>query len=264
MLSKNKDWFVYNSYWRTWSRVLLRRGGDSFPYQIEVNLTPANDNKVEWDEIKEVIIRRHCTPAASNDIFTHHLPDDVVQQLEEHFDPDLLEVLLHVDLMKYYDENEHIRHSGRQTLANIIKFPARSFVASHLGVKSSGTQVIDEITFGTIIPKFLEDRFGDQIPMGGILDRQGNIFIAMWCLYSPSEKDYTTHMRITHNHYTYVHDSHYHDIGYGLEQTKTALKEELKEIKTIDPTTLDSFLEFADHIHSVCETENLLKGVINK
>ena len=103
MFSRNKDIFVYSSYWRTWSRVLLRMGG-KFNYQLEVDVTPINDHYVSsWVPTESIRIRKHCTVHGPKDIYTHDLPDGVVKQMEEYLSQDVINIILHSDIYNLVD-----------------------------------------------------------------------------------------------------------------------------------------------------------------
>lgn len=103
MFSRNKDIFVYSSYWRTWSRVLLRMGG-KFNYQLEVDVTPVNGQyKEAWEQTKNIRIRRHCTVHGARDVYTHNLPDEVVESMKKHISQEAIDVILHSDLYNLID-----------------------------------------------------------------------------------------------------------------------------------------------------------------
>lgn len=103
MISQNKDWFCKSSYWDHWSRVLLRRGGDGFPYQIEITIY--TDRKHELDRVKELRVRRHTTISSPNDKWTHHLPDEVYQDMLKELGPEMTWMLVHADLLSFIDTN---------------------------------------------------------------------------------------------------------------------------------------------------------------
>ena len=125
MISRNKDIFVYSSYWRTWSRVLLRMGG-SFNYQLEVDVTPINEQyKESWEQTKNVRIRRHCTVHGPRDVYTHHLPDVVIDNMKEHISQNTIDVILHSDLYNLVDwerfDDVHNASGGGVHLLDCIK-----------------------------------------------------------------------------------------------------------------------------------------------
>lgn len=102
--SENQDWFYYNSYWRTWSRVLLRMGGQ-FHTQVEIDLTPINNENSEWEHIKKFNVREHRTPTARGDIWTHYLPDEVLTRLHKRLSLKQIHILLHADVFKLIDQD---------------------------------------------------------------------------------------------------------------------------------------------------------------
>ncbi|UIS25132.1 hypothetical protein PQC65_gp194 [Aeromonas phage pAEv1810] len=125
MFSRNKDIFVYSSYWRTWSRVLLRMGG-KFNYQLEVDVTPINEQyKESWEQTKNIRIRRHCTVHGPRDIYTHDLPDEVVESMKEHISQETIDVILHSDLYNMIDwerfDDVHNAGGGGVHLLDCIK-----------------------------------------------------------------------------------------------------------------------------------------------
>ncbi|AEV89660.1 hypothetical protein OBP_223 [Pseudomonas phage OBP] len=116
MLSKNKDWFRFNRYFRCWERVLLRGGGD-YTHQVSVDLTPVNDTPNEWDKVREVTISRRdirfaAKPLLARDIvWTHHLPDEVYDQMVKNLGKDKADFLVHADIYKLVDWNEYSKYS---------------------------------------------------------------------------------------------------------------------------------------------------------
>lgn len=121
MISDNKDWFVYSSYWGTWSRVLQRMGG-AFHTQIEVDITPINPSiKESWIVIPKVNLREHRTASRSGDIWTHHLPKEVAEMLEEHVSRSQLNLILHKDLLPMINVGEFNKHGHSLTLLELVK-----------------------------------------------------------------------------------------------------------------------------------------------
>ena len=103
MLSKSKDWFNFCSYWGTWNRTLLRRGGD-YSHQIEISLYPVNkDIPSSWDNFLECRVRRHCTSPSLSDKYTHHLPDFVYNELVSRYDTAVADMFVHNDLYNAID-----------------------------------------------------------------------------------------------------------------------------------------------------------------
>jgi hypothetical protein len=110
MLSRNKDWFVQSSYWRNVSRVLQRMGGP-FEEQLEVSVSPINSDDHSWLTLGEVRIRRHVTYSAS-DVFTHHFPEYVENELKGRLGKGIANALLHVNLLSEIDPTK-VREMGR-------------------------------------------------------------------------------------------------------------------------------------------------------
>lgn len=102
MLSNNRDWFMYCSYWRSWNRVLLRMGG-GYLNQVEVYLQPHNAFDSEWQNLLQCRIRQHRTVPAVNDVFTHNVPDSVYETLILKFDRETADFFVHTDLYKMID-----------------------------------------------------------------------------------------------------------------------------------------------------------------
>lgn len=120
MKSKNKDWFRYNRYWRTWERVLVRGGGD-YTHQVAVPLVPVNDIDSEWNEIREVSITRtdvryaYAAKAGKDIQWTHELPDDVYDRMVEKLGKEKADFLVHADIYKLVDWNEYAKYGGTVT-----------------------------------------------------------------------------------------------------------------------------------------------------
>lgn len=113
MESKNKDWFKYNRYWRQWSRVLCRAGGN-FDNEISIPITPVNDIEVEWGEIEKVLIKRfdnRFSATKSDNQYTHVLPDVVYKDICEHVGNSKADVLIHSDILPLIDWEKH-QHLG--------------------------------------------------------------------------------------------------------------------------------------------------------
>ncbi|UQT02736.1 hypothetical protein YUBABA_00950 [Serratia phage vB_SmaM-Yubaba] len=111
MESKNKDWFKYDKYWRQWSRVICRGGGD-FNYEIEIILTPLNGTTAEWSDLAKIQIHRHDVrySAFKNDNhYTHVLPENVYEQMVRNISRNKLDILLHSDILPLIDWEEYDR-----------------------------------------------------------------------------------------------------------------------------------------------------------
>jgi hypothetical protein len=101
MISQNKDWFVRSSYWGNVSRVLQRMGGP-FEEQLEVSVSPINSDDHSWRVLGEVRIRRHVTYSAA-DVFTHHFPEYLENELSTRLGKGIAQALLHTNLLSEID-----------------------------------------------------------------------------------------------------------------------------------------------------------------
>jgi hypothetical protein len=104
MLSNNKDWFYYSSYWRKWYRVLVRGGGEH-SHQVEIPITPLNDN---WMEIQPGLIKRwdiryNSVLFERGDKWTHHLPDEVYTNIKDNLGKETADFLIHADILPMID-----------------------------------------------------------------------------------------------------------------------------------------------------------------
>lgn len=91
--------FLYNSYWRTWTRVLLEsmnREGIC----VEINLTHINGH---WDRVPLEIIRRHTTNRGVNDRLTNVLPLDIQAAIKHNVGEELYKRLLTYDYLPEID-----------------------------------------------------------------------------------------------------------------------------------------------------------------
>lgn len=198
MFSRNKDIFVYSSYWRTWSRVLLRKGG-KFNYQLEVDVTPINEQyKESWEQTKNIRIRRHCTAHGPRDVYTHDLPDEVVESMKEHISQDAIDVIIHSDLYNLIDwerfDDVHNAGGGGVHLLDCIKTITPIFRLGY--VNDQGGDII-YCGVDSFINKLKED-FGKEINIDEYLvtgwveiQTKGTV-----CIYITCNKDtgvYTTH-----------------------------------------------------------------------
>lgn len=96
MMNSMKDWIDYSSYWHTYNRVLLRMGGN-FSEQIEIALTPINDN---WDEVKLCEVRKHRTSMVPGDKISHHLNPNIFARMEEEIGHHLADFIFNFDIYK--------------------------------------------------------------------------------------------------------------------------------------------------------------------
>ena len=95
--------YVYSSYWRRWSRVLDQEG----MWITEVDLTGINNN---WDSVRPINIRKHCTARNHSDIFANELPIEVVQEMRKYLGVDLTESLMNEDFLSQIDWDKHKEH----------------------------------------------------------------------------------------------------------------------------------------------------------
>lgn len=107
MKSQCNNEFYYSSYWGTWSRVLLKRGGE-YQYQIELNLTPVNypsDYACKEAIIRAPWIRKHLTATKESE-YTHELPDNVYNAIVSIYGQVKADYLLHHDFLNEIDFNK--------------------------------------------------------------------------------------------------------------------------------------------------------------
>lgn len=102
MYSKNLDWMEFSAYWRKWSRVLLRMGGD-YPEQVELSLQPNNDFDNEWADMLQCRIRKHRTASMPGDLYTHNLPERVYYELSKVQGNEVADFFVHTDIYNLID-----------------------------------------------------------------------------------------------------------------------------------------------------------------
>ena len=116
MLSNNKDWFYKDSYYHRWHRVLVRGGGDQYPQQISIPLTPVNlESKGEWSETSQVCIQRHeirYSAFKDTGYWTHHLPDEIHAQMVEKMGKAKADFMVHADILPLIDWKVWERHNN--------------------------------------------------------------------------------------------------------------------------------------------------------
>lgn len=88
--------FHYSYYWKTWSRILKIEDFNI----CELNITPVNGFH-DWtlDKVQLEVIRIHGTARDEKDKECETLPDDVLNELKKHLDPDLIQRLLTHDYL---------------------------------------------------------------------------------------------------------------------------------------------------------------------
>ena len=97
--------YVYSYYWRRWSRVLDQDG----IWITEVNITGIGNN---WDDVRPIIIRKHCTARNRLDRFSNDLPIEIVQQMREYLGVDLTESLMNEDFLSQIDWDKYEEHNN--------------------------------------------------------------------------------------------------------------------------------------------------------
>lgn len=114
MKNKKTDWFVYNRYWRQWSRVMLR-GGGTFDHEVRIPLHPINDHpeyvsEKDWADIAKVQIEKFDVRyrASTNDLtYTHELPQEVYDRLVMMTGKATANIIMHGDLLPMIDWSRH-------------------------------------------------------------------------------------------------------------------------------------------------------------
>ncbi len=92
--------FVYSSYWRTWSRVLLN-DYDLVGSCVEIDLTPVNGT--DWARVATENIRRHTTDRGVGDKLVWELPKEVEQTCRRHLGDQLFDRMLTYDYLPEID-----------------------------------------------------------------------------------------------------------------------------------------------------------------
>lgn len=85
--------FIYNTYWRTWNRVLL---DNYFGQCIEISLTHING---DWNGVKEERIRVHRTARKPGESLVYHLPPQVKKDMTSNLGEVLTEKLTKFDYL---------------------------------------------------------------------------------------------------------------------------------------------------------------------
>lgn len=109
--------FVYSSYWRTWSRVLLE-GKDQTGISVEVDLTEPNGT---WSRVKTQNIRSHLTPRGNSDILTDVLPEEIRIRLLMNLGEAFVTRLLTYDYLPYIDWNKYKEHCNGGAAFDLIR-----------------------------------------------------------------------------------------------------------------------------------------------
>ena len=198
MFSRNKDIFVRSSYWGTWSRVLLRMGGN-FRYQLEVDVTPVNPQyKHSWLETRNIRIRKHCTAHGPKDIYTHDLPDIVVDQMKEHVSQEAIDVIIHSDLYNLIDwerfDDVHNSSGGGVHLLDCIKTITPIFRLGY--INNQGSDIIngDVESFSNKLKEdFGRDVYGKEKLVSGWIEIQSQGTVCIYITRDEETGVYTTH-----------------------------------------------------------------------
>ena len=198
MFSRNKDIFVYSSYWRTWSRVLLRMGGN-FRYQLEVDVTPVNPLfNDSWRETKNIRIRKHCTVHGPKDIYTHDLPDTVVEEMKKHVSQETVDVILHSDIYNLIDwerfDECHNTSGGGVQLFDCIKTITPIFRLGY--INNQGGDIIYcgvDSFINKLKEDFGRDIYGKGSLVSGWIEIQSRGTVCIYITRDEETGVYTTH-----------------------------------------------------------------------
>lgn len=129
MKNKKIDWFVYDKYWRQWSRV-VSRGGGNFDHEISIPLHPINDSLdsdcyEEWDEIAKVQIKRfdvRYRASSKDQIYTHELPDEVYNRLVMKVGKAKADVIMHADILALVDWTRYVEYGDTYVPFELCRF----------------------------------------------------------------------------------------------------------------------------------------------
>lgn len=103
--------FVYSSYWRVWSRLLLRQ---KLGYSaVEIDLTPPDITKADqWQRVADVYIRQHRTAPQAQDRLVSELPDMVLNLMKQSIPDEALQRLLTEDFLPQIDWRAYKMYSN--------------------------------------------------------------------------------------------------------------------------------------------------------
>lgn len=173
MESKNKDWFKYDTYWRQWSRVICR-GGGNYDHEISIPLTPINDEASEWSQLSEIRIHRFDVRYAAfrdKNKYTHVLPDSVVEKMKANLSANKVEVLLHSNILPLIDWDKYIElGDSEMSIIHCSMEQTGFFNQLYAGSNSKETFPTAEQfkrEYGIHIPE-------DHILLGGIYHQHGD------------------------------------------------------------------------------------------
>lgn len=106
VLSANRDWFYFSSYFNMWSRVLIRAGRtQGFLQEITIPLTPYKGwhDQPSVEKIKECIINVFDPCPSVYDSYTHLLPGGVYEMMTDAYGIELRNFLLDKDILRFID-----------------------------------------------------------------------------------------------------------------------------------------------------------------
>lgn len=182
-LSENGDWIGYTNYWRTYNRVLQRMGGNIYNEQIELTLSPINN---DWARVGDVNIRRHRTADNPDDSYSHVIPDHIESELTTRFGQMKAWVMLHADLLPMIDWDKYTRlNNGGCKLADVLldlepKFYTQTVYGEPLEVVERNLEVFYH---DSLVPRGVCDPCVDFL--GGI-DINGQYHRGLlWCWFDP-------------------------------------------------------------------------------
>jgi hypothetical protein len=180
MLTKNQDWIKKDDYFRHWSRVLVRGGGD-YNHQVEIWLTPINnDSEKEWATVGDVFITRHDVRYSAfkdRSLWTHHLPDEIYKQMLNNIGAMKTDVLLNGDIYSLIDWNKFARHDNGGCPLSLCRKDF-AFLFEYTGKQLAGivTSQSDENIFRLMIPELPKGQ--ECINVGAVVSNlPGNHFV---------------------------------------------------------------------------------------
>ena len=195
IMSENKDWFKYCSYWRTHNRVLERMGGDVYREQVEITLSPIN---MDWKHFERINIRRHCTVSSPFDVYTHTLSKDLENDLIAHFGKERAWIMVHADVLPLIDWDKYTRlQNGGCDLKDILidlepKFYTQTVHEEPLPLAEC---TLESFYHDSLVPKGVRDIGVDYL--GGIaINGQYHSALA-WAWYDPKTKVFNLKMGVS-------------------------------------------------------------------
>lgn len=179
MKNKLTDWFEYDKYWRQWSRVMLR-GGGNFDHEISIPLDPINDSpnfcdEKGWENIAKVLIRKHDIRFRADTKcihYTHELPQEVYDRLVMMTGKATADVIMHGDLLPMIDWKRYNEYGDSYVPFEMCRVE-QSWLFNHM-VNKDGRVVdsmMDSQLFKTVMAISVPD---DSILAGGIYHEINN------------------------------------------------------------------------------------------